>query len=320
MLVETADGSAHPGEEQHMSTETTSEIRIEDLEFEPPSAGSWELDLTHYPRPAARFVAEPPATYEEPMGRGFIESLRRYGLLILHPEYRFVHGFAYRCIRPAPEEEIPERIESAARAFETKLWREDLRVWDEELKPVSIRAHRALQAIDPRALDEDGLLEHLAACYAHLQRMFVQHYRLVAPVFVPGGDFLVQGSRLSGVSPAELLVLMRGSAPISAGAEDGLDQLAASIRDDRHAASILESDDPPDETLRALRSYPGSVGTAASEYLQMVECRLVDGFEVGCPCAFELPELLVKAIRSAVAGTDRDRDVEEARQRVLALV
>jgi pyruvate,water dikinase len=303
-----------------MSTETSLEIRIEDLEFKPPSPGSWELDLTHYPRPAARFITEPAASYEEPMSRGFTDSLRRYGLLILKPEYRFVNGFAYRCIRPAPEEEIPERFENAARAFETKLWREDLRRWDEELKPASIRAHLALQSIDPRHLDDEALLVHLADCYAHMQRMFVQHYRFVAPVFVPGGDFLVQGSELSGVPPAELLVLMRGSAPISAGAEDGLDRLAATIRADRAAAAILASDDLATEILAALRARPGAVGGAAHAYLQMVECRLIDGFEVGCPCAFELPEVLVKAIRSAVAGVARDGDVGDERERIRSRV
>jgi hypothetical protein len=130
---------------------TQTEIRIEDLEFTPPSPGSWELDLTHHPRPVARFIAEPPATYEEPFARGFIESLRRYGTVVLYPEYRFVNGFAYTCIRPVPEAEIPERLENAARAMEAKLWREDVRRWDEELKPVSIRAHLALQRIDPGA-------------------------------------------------------------------------------------------------------------------------------------------------------------------------
>ena len=100
---------------------TQTEIRIEDLEFEPPSPGSWELDATHHPRPAARFISEPPATYEEPFARGFGESLRRYGTVILYPEYRFVHGFAYICVRPAPDDEIPERFENAARIFKTKL-------------------------------------------------------------------------------------------------------------------------------------------------------------------------------------------------------
>jgi phosphohistidine swiveling domain-containing protein len=299
-----------------MSIAASTEIRIEDLEFEPPSAGSWELDATHHPRPLARFITDPSATYEDPFGRGFVESLRRYGSVILYPEYRFVNGFAYTCVRPAPDEEFAERVENAERAFETKLWREDLRRWDEEVRPASIRAHLALQRNDPRQLPHEQLLEHLADCYAHLQLMFEQQYRFVAPALLPTGDFVAQGSELSGISPAELLVLTRGSAPVSAGAEDGLEQLAQAIRDDDEAGEILVSDAPPGEILTALRARPGVAGTATSAYLEMVECRLIDGFEVGCPCGFELPEVLVKAIRSAVEGMDRERDVAEETERV----
>jgi phosphohistidine swiveling domain-containing protein len=303
-----------------MSTEMSTEIRIEDLQFEPPSPGSWELDLTHYPRPVARFIAEPSATYEDSMARGFIESLRRYGILLRYPEFRFVNGFAYRCARPAPEEEIQERFENAARVFETKLWREDLRRWDAEVKPASIRAHLALQRVDTHELHAAGLLEHLAACYAHLLAMFEQHYRFVAPALLPTGDFVAQVSELTGVSPAELLILTRGSAPVSAGAEDGLDRLADAIRQDHEAGAILASGDSPADILAALRDRAGNVGEAATAYLEMVECRLIDGFEVGCPCAFEVPEVLVKAIRQAVRGVDRKAEPEEEAARVRALV
>jgi pyruvate,water dikinase len=303
-----------------MSSATSTEIRIEDLEFEAPSAGSWELDLTHYPRPVARFIGGAAAAYEDPMARGFIESLRRYGILLRYPEFRFVNGFAYRCARPAPEEEIPERLEAATRVFETKLWREDLRRWDDEVKPTSIRDHLALQRVHPDELDSEGLLEHLAACYTHLQAMFEQHYRFVAPALLPTGDFVAQVGELSGVSPAELLVLTRGSAPVSAGAEDGLDRLAEAIRADGKTVAILETGDPPADILTALRSRGGAVGEAASAYLEMVECRLIDGFEVGCPCAFEVPEVLVKAIRQAVGGVDRETGAEEETARVRELV
>jgi rifampicin phosphotransferase len=292
------------------------EIRIEDLTFEPPSPGSWELDATHHPRPVARFITEPPASYEEPFARGFIESLRRYGTLVLYPEYRFINGFAYICVRPAPEEEIPQRFENAARAFETRVWRDDVRRWDEELKPDSIRAHLTLQRIDPKTLDHVALLRHLADCYTHLKRMFEQQYLHVAPALIPTGDFVAQASELSGASPAELLVLTRGSAPVSAGSEDGLDRLAVAIRDDREADQILASPDEPADVLAALRTRSGAVGDAARAYLEMVECRLVDGFEVGCPCGFELPEVTVKAIRSAVTGVDRESGVEEETARI----
>jgi phosphohistidine swiveling domain-containing protein len=299
-----------------MSIAAGSEIRIGDLEFEPPGPGSWEPDLSHWPRPVARFMTEPAATFRDPFARGFIESLRRYGTAILYPEYRFVNGIAYKCVRPAPEEELPQRFQNAQRAFATKLWREDLRHWDQEAKPGSIRAHLALQRVDPWALSHQQLLEHLAACYAHLGRMFEQHYRLVAPALLPTGDFIAQISELSGTSPAELLVLTRGSAPVSAGAEDGLQRLAEAIRDDEEAAAMLGSGDPPAELLAALRARPGATGAAANAYLEMVECRLIDGFEVGCPCGFELPEVLVQAIRRSVEGLDRDRDAAEETKRV----
>jgi phosphohistidine swiveling domain-containing protein len=297
-------------------TPYNTEIRIEELEFEPPSPGSWALDLTHYPRPVARFITEPAATFEDPYARGFIESLRRYGTVILRPDYRFVHGFMYLCVRPAPENELPQRFANAVRAFETKLWREDLRRWDEEVKPSSIRAHLALQRVDPRELSREELLAHLAACYGHLLRMFEQQYRFVAPALLPTGDFVAQISELSGASPAQLLVLTRGSAPVSAGAEDGLERLAGAIRDDEEARVMLGSDDPPAEILAALRARPGATGAAGNAYLEMVECRLIDGFEVGYPCGFELPEVLVRTIRGAVDGLQREGDVAEETERI----
>ena len=93
-----------------MSIAAGSEIRIEELEFEPPGPGSWEPDHSHWPRPVARFMTEPAATFQDPFARGFIESLRRYGTAILYPEHRFVHGIAYMCVRPAPQEELPQRF------------------------------------------------------------------------------------------------------------------------------------------------------------------------------------------------------------------
>jgi pyruvate,water dikinase len=295
---------------------TGTEIRIEELEFEPPGPGSWQLDLTHYPRPVARFITAPAATFEDPYARGFVESLRRYGAVILRPDYRFVYGFAYLCVRPAPPEELSRRFENAERAFETKLWREDLRRWDEEVKPASIRAHLALQRVDPCDLSRERLLEHLAGCYGHLLRMFEQQYRFAAPALLPTGDFVAQISELSGTSPAELLVLTRGSAPVSSGTEDGLERLAEAIRDDEQAGAILGSGGPPAEILAALRARPGPTGATANAFLERVEWRLIDGFEVGCPCGFELPEVLVKAIRRGVEGVERERDAALETQRV----
>ena len=291
-----------------MSAHAT-ERRMQDLELDPPGPGSWQLDATHWPRPVTRLMAD---VYVAPFRRGFQESLRRYGLPILGPEVRFVNGFAYSTVRPAPSDELPQRFENAARVFKTKLWREDIRRWDEEVKPASIRGHLALQRVDPGSLGLHALLDHLEDCRAHLERMFEQHYRFNAPALVPTGDFLVQGSELSGLPPELLLLLLRGSAPVSAGAEDGLDALGDALRGDHEGLTILESGEAPADVLAQLRRRPDAVGAAASRYLDMVECRLLDGFDVCYPCGFELPELLVEAIRHAVPPGEREsRDGEE---------
>lgn len=285
----------------------------EPLEFRAPGPGSWVLDATHWPRPVTRLFA---SLYPESFARGFTEGMRRYGLLILHPELRFVNGFVYSRVLPAPEHEIPERFANAARAFEAQLWRKDLRRWDEEAKPASIRAHLALQRVDPWSLETEGLLRHLEDCRVHLGRMLEQHQHFTAATLVPTGDFLVQGSALSGLPPAQLLGLLRGSAPVSAGAEDGLDALAEAIRGDAEALAILDSGEDPAGVVSALRQRPGSVGQAAGAYLDRVKCRLLDGFDLDYPCGFEVPEVLVKAIRTAVARRDRETPGQEQAQRI----
>ena len=78
-----------------------------------------------------RFMAQPEA-FNEPQARGFTWCFKRYGLMLSHLEERFVNGFVYQSLRPVPEAEIPERFGNAARALEMKLWRADLRQWDED--------------------------------------------------------------------------------------------------------------------------------------------------------------------------------------------
>ena len=45
--------------------------------------------------------------------------------------------------------------------LEGKLWREQLREWDEEKKPAAIAKHREIQAVDPASLNDDELVEYL---------------------------------------------------------------------------------------------------------------------------------------------------------------
>ena len=151
--------------------------------------------------------------------------------------------------------------------------------------------------------------------------MISQHMRHTASAVVPTADFLVHVSEWTGVSPAELLELMRGSAPVSAGASAELARLIAVIGNDPRARELLESDEEPGSILSALRSLDGESGAAVSAYLDLVGNRLLDGFDISEPTALELPDVLLRAIRAAVEGggeetTDVEAKVAEVRDKV----
>jgi phosphohistidine swiveling domain-containing protein len=286
------------------SAEAASELR-----FEPPGPGHWELDPVHFPRPLTRYWAEiHPAAF----ARGTGDFARFYGMLIGGLEMSYVNGFAYKLVRPVAEDEIPQRFQRAEEMFAGKLWREQLREWDETSKPASIAAHRELQAIDPDGLSEEALVAYLARCRDHHAAMIAQHMRFTASAVVPTGDFLAHVGDWTGLPPSELLGLMRGASPVSAGASTELERLIAAIGQDSSARELLASEDDPGRALAALRSLEGEVGAAVSGYLDLVGNRLLDGFDISEPSALELPDVLLRAIRTAVqAGGLEATDVED---------
>jgi hypothetical protein len=52
---------------------------------------------------------------------------------------------------------------------------------------------------------------------------------------------------------------------------------------------------------------------AVSAYLDLIGYRLLDGFDISEPYAFELPDALLRAIRIAIAGKSRESSDVESR-------
>jgi pyruvate,water dikinase len=283
--------------------------KIAELRFEPPGPGSWEIDPVHFPRPSTRYWTE---IHPEAFRRGVQDFIRFYGILVDSLEYQYINSFAYKAVRPAAETDMPQRVERAQKVFQQKLWREQLRDWDEAIKPASIKAHRELQSIDPEKLSDDDLIAHLTRCRNHHSVMISQHMRFTAAALVPTGDFLAHVGDWTGLSAADLLGLLRGTAPVSAGASAELDRLIAAMGTNPRAQELLASEGEPARVLDALRSLEGEAGAAVSAYLNLIGYRLLDGFDISEPCALELPDVLLRAIRIAVAGRDREAsDIEE---------
>ena len=273
-----------------------------ELRFDPPGAGPWEQDPVHFPRPVTRYFTE---THPLAFKKGTNDFARYYGMLIDGLQIGYVNGFAYNQVMPAPDAEIPERFQRAEETFKQKLWREQLRDWDENRRPASIATHRELQAVDPDALSDQELIAYLTRCRDHHAAMIAQHMRFTAGAVLPTGDFLAHVMQWTGLPPAELLGLMRGAAPVSAGGSDELERLKAAFSKDPAARDALASDANPGQVLETLRSLRGDAGAAVSGYLDLVGNRLLDGFDICEPRAVEMPDALLRSIRIAVAGEAR---------------
>jgi len=280
-----------------------------DLRFEPPGPGPWAQDPVHFPRPMTRYFQE---THPPPFKKGTNDFARFYGLLIDGLQMGYVNGFAYRQTLPALEAEVPERFHRAEQVFAKKLWREQLRDWDEKCKPFSLAKHRELQAVNPDALSDAELTAYLTRCRDHHSDMLAQHMRFTAGAVLPTGDFLAHVGDWTGLPHSELLGLMRGSAEVSAGGSDEMMRLKRVFAGDCAAREVLDSGDDPAHVLATLRSLGGEAGAAVSGYLDLVGNRLVDGFDIAEPTALEMPDALLRAMRIAVSG-EAQADSSDAR-------
>ena len=276
--------------------------------YEPPGPGPWDIDAVHFPRPVTRYWSE---MHPEPFQRGFGEFAGFYGMLIAGRENRYVNGFAYGTTHPVADAEVPTRLQRARETFQRKLWREQLHDWDETYKPESIRRHSELQSVDTDQLSDEELVAYLRECRDHHAEMIYQHMRFTAAPSLPTGDFLAHVGDWTGLPASELLPLMRGAAPVSAGVSDELARMIAAFGQDAEARALLDSDGDPAEVLEALRSRDDETGRALDAYLDLVGNRLLDGFDISNQRAIELPDALLRSIRIAIEGrADVDADVE----------
>jgi pyruvate,water dikinase len=255
--------------------------------------------------------------------KGTNDFARFYGLLIDGLQMGYVNGIAYRQLLPAPEAEIPERFKRAEQVFSQKLWREQLRDWDERHKPCSIATHRELQAVNPDTLSDAKLAAYLTRCRNHHSDMIAQHMRFTAGALLPTGDFLAHVGDWTGLPSSELLALMRGSATVSAGGSDEMERLKRAFSQEAAPREILASGGEPAQVLAQLRSLGGEAGAAIGNYLDLVGNRLIDGFDIAEPTALELPDALLRAIQIAVSGetkpaADDDACLAEIRAKVPA--
>jgi rifampicin phosphotransferase len=307
--------------------------------FTPPGKGPWDLETTHSARPMTPLAQD---AFMTGFPKGFAEGTARYGVLLSHLEPGFSQDFFYNqpvavgapagAMRPPPKPvlqlvsrihpEMRRRHKAAERAIREKLWREDLTNWDEVDKPAAIKAHRAIQAVDVAALADAALAEHVDRCARHAVDAAYLHHKYTIPACLPVGDFLAGAIAWTGASVGELMTLLRGRSAISRGfAVEELEAAAKALTTSDSARAVLVAAGDSECLLADLAAHP-EVGPAVSAYLDAVRWRCV-GYDLGDKAAGELPDTLVEALRSSLAGTwaavpDDDVALQALRERVPA--
>ena len=292
---------------------------MQDIRWEPPGKGPWELEATHFPRPMSRFTQE---AFRRGMVKGFSEGTASYGLLLDHLEPGMVNDFMYMqpvavgapkgAMGPPPapilwlvtrlHPKVRARIRVNAGAIRDRRWRQDLHTWDTVDKPAAIAKHREVQAVEVAALSDAELAEHIVGCRDHVEDSVYLHHKYTIASSFTTGDFIAGAAEWTGIPAGQLLAVLRGTTPISKGfASEELDSAAKSIVISDAARGVLDGADAPERALAALAADPAA-GHDVRAYLDAVRYRSV-GYDVSDQSAGEMPELLLGALRAAVAGT-----------------
>lgn len=282
-------------------------------EFVAPGPGCWELEAAHHSRPLTRFVS---GLVPDAMATGFAEGTALYGLTLSHLRSAFVNGFWY-CKKvfagvsedaddslPTDLFEQPQmkaRLEACFRAFHGRTWLQDLKVWDEQVKPDSISCNRKLQLVDVSQLNDAALAAHINDCADGLGEMIRRHHRFTASAMVPIGHFLANANAWTGVDGSELMVLLRGASPISKGPLRELAALAVEIGKAKLHEDIFEIHTAHD-VIHELRCMNDAVAKALESYLEIVGNSIVSGYDVSSPTGIEVPNILAGSIRAALNG------------------
>ena len=217
-----------------------------DLRFESPGPGTWELDPVHFPRPVTQYWTEihPPA-----YTRGVEDFMAYYGTLLEGISTHYINGFSYRQVVLVADEQVPERFAVRKRCGPRSSGATSSASGTKSPSPVrlpntassrrSIRTRSAKPSWWPTSRD----------VVTTTRSMISQHMRYTGAAMLSIGDLLAHVGDWTDVPPAEVLGMMRGTAPVSAGASEQLDQFIAAINEDASAQQLLMSDADPAEVL-----------------------------------------------------------------------
>jgi phosphohistidine swiveling domain-containing protein len=147
----------------------------------------WERDRTHFPAQVTTLEGE---FIADAIGRGMSHAMRRYEAPVDRMAIRILHGFMYQAMIPVTG--TLEEMEARGRRAEALLMDVIGRLgeqWEEGWLP-EIREHLcAMEATDPRAVTEAGLLAMIDDYDERLGRLWEIHFEIVLPAYIVVSEF-----------------------------------------------------------------------------------------------------------------------------------
>lgn len=294
-----------------------------------PGPGSWALEGAHWTKPVSAYFAD---VFSHAMPVGFAACAEHYGMPIAGLDIAYVGHFMYVQIRPlgAPvaakgpppkwlfklllrlHPALRRRVRRSGEVFEQRLWRQEIDDWHRRIKPGLIERHLALQRVELERLDNPDLLDYLTACRDQAHAALVIHHRLFACTALPLGEFLFETQAWTGLPSADILSILRGASPATAGASAEANALRAALREDTQARDWLLAGPWDGALLDRLRAREGRVGETLNAYLDLVGNRLATGYDVADHRVMEVPEITLRGLALSLDSPAQDR-IDEAR-------
>ena len=147
----------------------------------------WQRDRGHFPHQVTTFEGE---FIANAVGHGLTHAMRHYDAPIDRMAVRILHGYAYEAMVPAAG--TPEELAARGRSAEARVTEVIGRLaeqWAQGWLPEIEEHLRAMEASDPRAVSEAGLLAMLDDYDAQLRRLWEIHFEIVLPAYVAVSEF-----------------------------------------------------------------------------------------------------------------------------------
>jgi pyruvate,water dikinase len=290
--------------------------------FIAPGPGQWQLDRSHYiggVTPISQWLMT------DGMQHGFRRIFAELGVPADTIEARFVNGFYYTRLRPLIGADKPprnppptpllwlaarlhpefrKRAKTAATTLATSPSNAVVERWHREIRPSMRETNLRLQDVDPSAITDDELREHVGELLDHLHASYELHFWLHGHDLGPIARYLYECNGW-GIDPTTAIDALAGASPSTVGPRERLHRIRL----------LVDASPTPVTSLDEVRAVSDEAAALLDEHLLEHGLVLATGYDITASTLGELPEVILQSIRTANPAPTYDAEATAARLR-----